>query len=97
MVQNRATNDEDFVPPTQYPKLLRQAKRKPPPYFEPLPILNESTYSTPNLPPHINTNNPYQLFELFWTDELLDKLVEYTNRNVELHQTPKDKKPKSSP
>ena len=31
MVRNRATNDEDFVPPAQYPKLSRQVKKNPPP------------------------------------------------------------------
>ena len=25
------------------------------------------------------------MFKLFWTDELIDKLVEYTNKNAELH------------
>ena len=29
MVRNRATNDEGFVPPIQYPKLSRQMKKKP--------------------------------------------------------------------
>ena len=33
----------------------------------------------------INDKDPWQLFKLFWTDELIDKLIEYTNRNAELH------------
>ena len=65
MVRNRASNDKDFVPPTQYPKLPRQMKKKRPPEpkpappFDPLPILNKNTYSTPNLPSHIDPSDPY--------------------------------------
>ena len=85
MVRNRTSNDEDFVPPTQYPKLLRRMKKKPPPapnllpYFEPLPIYNENIYGTPKLPHYIDSGDPYQIFKLFWTDELLDKLVKFIN------------------
>ena len=103
MVRNRASNDEDFVPPTQYPKLPRQIKKKRPPEpkpappFDPLPILNKNTYGTPDLPSHIDPSDPYQIFKLFWTDELLDQLVEYTNRNAELNPTSKEKKQKNCP
>ena len=37
MVRNRATNNEDFVQPTKYPKLPRGAARKLPPKFSQLP------------------------------------------------------------
>jgi hypothetical protein len=65
MVRNRATNDEDFVPPTKYPKLSRRMKEKPPPapkplpYFKTLPIRNKNTCSTPKLPHHVDSDDPH--------------------------------------
>ena len=65
MVRNCITNNEDFVQPTKYPKLLRGAVRKLPPKplpllnFKPLFINNKNTYSKPNLLYNINLNNPY--------------------------------------
>jgi hypothetical protein len=65
MVRNRKSNDIDFVQPTKYPKLPRGFARKPPPepkplpHFDPLPIINENTYSTPKLLTYINPYNPY--------------------------------------
>jgi len=97
MVRNRESNDIDFVQPTQYPKLPRGFARKPPPEplplpdFEPLLIDNKNTYGTLKLPANVDASNPYQIFKLFWTDELLDKLAEYTNRNAELHPPSKEK------
>ena len=85
MVQNCATNDEDFVQPVKYFELPRGAVRKLPlkplplPNFKPLFINNKNTYSKPNLLYNINPNNPYQIFKLFWMDKLLNKFIEYTN------------------
>lgn len=96
MVRNRATNDEDFVQPTKYPKLLCGVARNPLPKpsllpdFKPLFIDNENTYSKPNLLYNINLNDPYQIFKLFWIDELLNKLVEYINWNIELYPPSKE-------
>jgi hypothetical protein len=65
MVWNRATNDEDFVQPTKYPKLPRGVARNPPPKplplpdFKPLSINNENTYSKLNLLYNVNSNDPY--------------------------------------
>ena len=69
----------------------------PLPYFKPLPIYNKNTYSTPKLPHYINSGDPYQIFKLFWTDKLLDKLIKFINWNIKLHLMPKEKKPKDSP
>ena len=30
------------------------------------------------------------MFKLFWTDKLIDKLVEYINKNIELYPPPED-------
>jgi hypothetical protein len=65
MVRNRATNNKDFVPPTQYSKLSRRMKKKLLPAlkllpdFKPLPICNKNTYNTLKLLYYINSSNPY--------------------------------------
>ena len=85
MVRNRKSNDEDFVPQTQYPNRATRAKKKPPPApsalpdFNPVPIDNNNTYGRPNIPDYIDASDPYTIFKLFFTDELLDKLAEFTN------------------
>jgi len=52
---------------------------------------NKNEYGQPKLPANINNNNPLQLFKLFWTDEWIDRLVEYTNGNAELYPALEDK------
>jgi Transposase IS4 len=61
------------------------------PEFEPLYINNFDDYSTLNLPPNIDPHNPFNLFSLFFTDNIIDKLVEWTNKYVELYPLDKDK------
>jgi hypothetical protein len=75
--------------PLPKPKLL--------PYFEPLPIYNENIYSISKLPPHVDSGDLYNIFKLFWTDELLNMLIEYINRNIELYLTSEEKILKGSP
>ena len=97
MVRNYTSNDIDLVQPTQYPISKNRIAKKPPPEpeplppFDPLPIFNEDEYGQPKLPENIDNKDPAQLFRLFWTDELLNQLVEYTNKNAELHPAPEDK------
>jgi Transposase IS4 len=97
MVHKHASNDIDFVQPTQYTVPKNKIAKKPPPepeplpHFDPLPMHNENEYGQPKLPANINNKDPRQLFQLFWTDEIIDQLVEYTNRNAELHPASEDK------
>jgi hypothetical protein len=85
MVRNKASNDEDFVLPTVYPNQPAGLKKKAPPQprplldFVPLHIDNNNKYRRPNLPHDIDLGNAYGIFKLFFTDELLDKLVNFTN------------------
>ena len=103
MVRNRKSNDEDFVPQTQYPNRTTRTKKKPPPApsvlpdFNPVPINNNNTYRRPNIPDYIDASDPYAIFKLFFTDKLLDQLVEFTNRNAELYPTPPEYQLKDSP
>jgi len=46
------------------------------------------------MPEEVNVSNPYAIFKLFFIDELLERLVEYTNRNIELNLTPLEHQPK---
>ena len=97
MVRNYISNDIDLIQPTQYPTSKSQVTKKPPPApgplpsFEPLPIFNDCEYGKPNLPEYIDNKDPWQLFKLFQSDELVNRLVEYTNENAKLHLPPEDK------
>jgi len=97
MVRNRASNDEDFVKPTRYNIPPTRTAKNPPlkpwplPKFHPLKIKNDNIYGSSNLPADVDLHDPYQIFKLFWTDELLNMLAEYTNKYMELHLTPEDK------
>jgi hypothetical protein len=50
-------------------------------------INNNNTYRCLNLPDYINISDPYVIFKLFFIDKLLDQLVEFINRNIELYLT----------
>jgi hypothetical protein len=66
-------------------------KPEPPPAFKPLPIYNENEYSEPKLPDYVNNEDPWQLFKLFWLEELINRLVVYINENTKLHLPLEDK------
>ena len=103
MVRNKASNNKDFVPLTQYPQKSKRAKRNPPPKpkhllsFNPLPLYNDKLLRRPDIPDNIDISNPLALFRLFFTDEVLNQLAEYTNHNIELNPTPEERQPKESP
>ena len=91
MPSNRSKIDIDLVQPTQYnvrPNWIAKKpcpKPWPLPKFEPLYIDDWDDYGSPNLPPNVNTHDPFELFSLFFTDEIMDKLVEWTNEHAELY------------
>jgi len=86
MNQSRS-NDHDFVPPTQYkssrtqprPSLLSQLERIP--KFEAMELENTKG-SSQNLHA-IDSGSPKDLFSLFFTDLVLDRIVRCTNLNAE--------------
>src|SRR3954453_23427107 len=78
-------NDHDFVPPTQYklsrtkqprPSLLSQLQQIP--EFEPLELENIKGSSLVSC-----TTSPEELFSLFFTDSVLNRIVRCTNLNTE--------------
>ena len=81
MPSNRAYKDPDIVPPTQYiVPPTRVAKEPPPepwelPKFEPFIVDDFNNHGRPCLPPDVDISDPYALFNLLFTDEIVDKLV----------------------
>ncbi len=81
------SNNHDFVPPTQYkPSHLKQQ----PSGFSPLKLipsfkamdLNRTTSSSLIINT-INSSSPEALFTLFFTDSVINRIVQYTNVNAE--------------
>jgi len=60
------------------------------PKFKPLYIDDWDNHGSLNLPPNIDIHDPFKLFSLFFIDEIIDKLVEWTNKHAELY--PSDEK-----
>ena len=81
------SNDHDFVPPTQYkPSRLKQK----PSGFSPLKLIPSfkamdlnRTISSSQIPNTINSSSPEALFTLFFTDSVIDRIVQCTNINAE--------------
>ena len=98
MPSNRAIIDTNLIQKTQYKVPLNKTTKTPPskpwplPEFKPLYITDWDDYSLPNLPPNINTYNPFKLFSLFFIDKIIDKLIEWTNKHVELYSLNEDDK-----
>ena len=97
MPSNRARIDADLVEPTQYNVRPNQTAKKPCPKpwplpkFKPLHIDDWDDHGSPNLPPGVDTHDPFELFKLFFTDELMDKLIAWTNEHAELYPLDEDK------
>ena len=81
-VRQSQPNDHDLVPHTRYrlkPRLLAQYDElRTMPSFKPIeldPIAN----SGPNLPTELDPDDPVAFFRLFFTDDLIQHLVDCTN------------------
>ena len=91
MPSNRTSNDIDLVQLTQYNVPLNRVAKKPPPEpwelpnFKPLQIDDFDDHSTPNLPPTLDQNDPFAIFNEFFTSNIIDKLVEWINKYTKLH------------
>ena len=79
-------NDHNFIPPTQYkPSHIKQQ----PSGFSPLKLipkfkvidLNRTTSSS-QIPNTINSSSPEALFTLFFTDSVIDHIIQCTNVNT---------------
>ena len=98
MPRNRARIDADLVQKTQYNVPLNKTAKTPPPkpwplpHFEPLYIDNLDDHGSTNLPLDVDQHDPYKLFSLFFTDNIIDRLVEQTNKHAELYLLDKENK-----
>ena len=81
------SNDHNFVPPTKY---KRSHIKQQPSGFSPLKLiprfeamdLNHMTSSS-QIPNTINSSSPEALFTLFFTDSVIDHIIQYINVNAE--------------
>ncbi|KAL8668517.1 MAG: hypothetical protein Q9168_006857 [Polycauliona sp. 1 TL-2023] len=53
------------------------------PTFAPMEINNDLTYGKGHLPDDVDPNSAYDIFRLFFTDDILDTLAENTNLNAQ--------------
>ncbi|KAF2817332.1 uncharacterized protein BDZ99DRAFT_13689 [Mytilinidion resinicola] len=72
----------------KHPK-LPYPKPTPLPAFEPLQINNYDAPGTPNIPPGLDQHDPVALFRLFFTDEMVEKMVRWTNEYAKDHRPSK--------
>ena len=88
---NRAYIDLDVVKPTKYIVPPTRIAKEPPlepwelPKFKPYVIDDYNAHGEPNLPNYVDTSAPLELFKLFFTDKMMDKLVEWLNDYTEAH------------
>ena len=81
------SNDHDFVPPTQYKP---SHTTKQPSGFSPLKLIPRfeamnlhRTKSSSQVPNTIDSSSPEAIFTLFFTDSVVDRIVQCTNTNAE--------------
>ena len=99
MPRNRTSDDADQIPTDPASQnVTKKAVPKPAPIpdYEPLNI-DDFTIGTSNLPPHVKSNQPYEIFSLFFPEEQLQKLADHINtyakRVMEAEKAEKAEKP----
>ena len=88
MPRNRVSTDVDHVIPD--PKPLNPAKNPPPkpwptPQYTPIQIQTPYSIGAGQLPSHIDTTSPYDVFSLYFDEPCLQTLANYTNKYAELY------------
>ena len=90
----RASNDIDYV---KWKDPRTKKLKNPPlepwalPPFTPLQIDDYFDLGEPSIPPSLDQHNPLAIFSLFFTDKILERMVEQINKYVETHLTLEDK------
>ena len=83
------SNDIDLVRPTQYTVPPgKKAKQPAPepwilPAFKPLQIDDFQLQGEPCLPRNVDNSDPLALFRLFFTNKIMDNIMEWINAYVE--------------
>ena len=88
MGRNRVSDDLDHVADTS---TATTKSKQPPPKPQPIPPfkpmkITQMTHGLGKLPSHM-ASTPYSVFSLFFSDDLLQKIVEHTNEYAENHCT----------
>ena len=94
MPRKRVSDDLDHV--VDEPTATKRAKKAPPkptpiPPFTPIQIDNNLTYGLGRLPQHIS-RTPYDIFSLFFSPAILQRIVDHTNEYA-AHQLEEQDKP----
>ena len=76
-------------------KLLLELWALPP--FTPMEIDDYLDPREPFVPFSLNQHNPLAIFKLFFTEEIMDKMVKWTNKYIVTHPIPEEKAPKGRP
>lgn len=94
MPRNRISDDVDHVPIDPKPS-SRSTKKLPPPNplpkYTPMSIQKPWTRGHRKLPPEIDSTNPYAIFGLFFSETVLVKLCDHTNKYAQFYQASEDR------
>ena len=96
MPRNRVSTDVDHVIPD--PKPSNPAEKPPPkpwpkPQYTPLQIQKPYSIRAGQLPSHINTTSPYDIFCLYFDEYHLQKIADHTNKYAELYAPKQEQRP----
>ena len=86
------SNDIGVVKYTEYIVPLSRVAKKPTPEpwslpaFSLIKINNYNNPREPNIPLSLNRHNPLALFKPFFTNLIVKKIVEWTNKHTKLHR-----------
>ncbi|OCK82096.1 hypothetical protein K432DRAFT_403217 [Lepidopterella palustris CBS 459.81] len=96
----RELNDIDSVRKSD-PCTKQSKKPQPEPWALPpsTPLLIDDYYDPEEayLPPGLGQHDPLALFQLFFNDEMVDKMVEWTNRHAATHTIVEEAEPLGRP
>ena len=86
----RASNDIDYV---KWKDPHTKKSKNPPlepwalPLFTPLQIDDYFDLGEPSVPPSLDWHDPLAIFSLFFTDEILERMVKWTNEYTDASNT----------
>ena len=96
----KASNDINLIKEND-PHTKTSKKSPPEPWpllqFTPFKINNYWDKGEPYLPLSLDQHNPLSIFQLFYTNTIVDQMAEWTNEFAETHPMPEDLTPKGRP
>ena len=100
MPRNRVSTDVDHVVPD--PRPFNPAKKPSPqpwpkPAYTPMLIQKPYCIGASQLPSHIDSSSPYDIFSLYFNDPHLQILADHTNKYAELNAPTREQGPHHRP